>query len=194
MALLSEIEILGAGPAGLYAAILFKRAMPRARVRVREQNPPDATFGFGVVFSERALDFLAADDRETHGLLTPHMETWRHMTLVHRRQAVEIDGIGFSAIGRLAMLHLLQGRALSLGVELRFGERIASVGALEADLIVGADGLHSVVRAANLPAFAPHLEWFGNRFAWFGTPRRFETLTQTFVCNQHGAFNAHHYR
>jgi len=122
------------------------------------------------------------------------METWRHMTLVHRRQAVEIDGIGFSAIGRLAMLHLLQGRALSLGVELRFGERIASVGALEADLIVGADGLHSVVRAANLPAFAPHLEWFGNRFAWFGTPRRFETLTQTFVCNQHGAFNAHHYR
>jgi len=63
MALLSEIEILGAGPAGLYAAILFKRAMPRARVRVREQNPPDATYEFGVVFSERALDFLAAADR-----------------------------------------------------------------------------------------------------------------------------------
>ena len=124
MGALSTIEILGAGPAGLYAGILFKRAMPRARVRVREQNGSDATFGFGVVFSDRALEFLAADDRETHELLAPHLERWRNMTLVHRGQAVVIDGVGFSAIGRLALLQLLQGRARSVGVELRFGEQI----------------------------------------------------------------------
>jgi 2-polyprenyl-6-methoxyphenol hydroxylase-like FAD-dependent oxidoreductase len=194
MAALSEIEILGAGPAGLYAAILFKRAMPRARVRVLEQNPPDATFGFGVVFSERALDFLAADDPETHELLTPHMENWRNITLVHQGQSIAIDGVGFSAIGRLALLQLLQERARALGVELQFGERVAALGDLQADLIVGADGIHSVVRGTDPVAFEPGLEWFGNRFAWFGTPRRFETLTQTFVLTRHGALNAHHYR
>ena len=54
--------------------------MSTTRVRVSEQNPADATFGFGVVFSDQALDFLQADDPETHALITPLMECWRNMT------------------------------------------------------------------------------------------------------------------
>ena len=194
MARLSTIDILGAGPAGLYTAILFKRAMPGARVRLLERNPPDATFGFGVVFSDRALDFLAVDDPEIHELLVPNMERWRNMTLVHRGEAVVIDGVGFSAIGRLALLRLLQARAGSLGVELEFGARVTATSQLAADLIVGADGVHSMVRAEDEPSFAPEQQFFANRFAWFGTPRRFATLTQTFVHTEHGPLNAHHYR
>ena len=53
-----RIVILGAGPAGLYLAYLIKRRQPDADVCVLEQNAADATFGFGVVFSDRALDFL----------------------------------------------------------------------------------------------------------------------------------------
>ncbi len=55
------INIVGAGPAGLLFALLIKRRFPPWRVRVFEQNPPDATFGFGVVFSLNALAFLERD-------------------------------------------------------------------------------------------------------------------------------------
>ena len=60
-----RIAIMGAGPAGLYLSYLIKRRDPGAEVRVFEQNGADATFGFGVVFSDRALEFLNEDDPET---------------------------------------------------------------------------------------------------------------------------------
>ena len=188
------IEIIGGGPAGLYVATLLKRQLPDARVRLTEQNPAAATFGFGVVFSDRALDFLEADDAETHDLITPAMERWQNMTLVHRGETVTLDGIGFAAIGRLELLQVLQARARAVGVELAYDRRIDDIKAIDADLVVGADGLNSVLRAADPQAFGETLDTFANRFAWFGTPRPFDTLTQTFIETPHGALNAHHYR
>src|SRR5579872_6844307 len=108
-----RIAILGAGPAGLYLAYLIKRRRPDAGVTVVEQNPASATFGFGVVFSDRALEFLRADDEATHAAIAPHMETWHDITLVHRNERIVIDGIGFAAVGRLKLLRLLQERLQS---------------------------------------------------------------------------------
>lgn len=190
----STIEILGGGPAGLYTAILARRLMPHVQVRVTEQNPRGATFGFGVVFSDRALEFLEADDPETHAVIAPAMERWRDMVLNHPQGAVTIDGIGFSAIGRLELLAVLCARAEALGATVRFSHPIRHLDELDGDLVVGADGLHSLVRRSDEAAFAPHLEHFANYFAWFGTQRPFDTLTQTFVRTARGAFNAHHYR
>lgn len=53
--------IASAGPAGLLFVYLAKRSQPNAEVRVVEQNARDATFGFGVVFSHGALEFLSRD-------------------------------------------------------------------------------------------------------------------------------------
>ncbi len=190
-----HIAILGAGPAGLYLAYLIKRRSPSADVTVIEQNPADATWGFGVVFSDRALEFLREDDEETYAAIAPQMEAWSDIALVHRGERVVIDGIGFAAVGRLKLLQLLQARARSVGVEPIFGRSVQSLDELgPADLIVGADGVNSLVRkthAAELGATLGHLT---NRFAWFGTSQRFETLTQTFVESELGFFNAHHYR
>ena len=63
-----RIGILGAGPAGLYAATLIKRAKPDADIQIFDQSPADATWGFGVVFSKRALEFLREGDPETADL------------------------------------------------------------------------------------------------------------------------------
>ena len=115
-----RIAILGAGPAGLYLAYLLKRRRPDADITIVEQNPADATFGFGVVFSDRALEFLREDDPETFAAIAPQMESWDDMTLVHRNERVVIDGIGFAAIGRLKLLQLLQQRRASVGVALNF--------------------------------------------------------------------------
>ena len=51
---------------GLYLALLLKRQDASHSVSVVEQNPADATFGFGVVFSQRALRFLRDADPSSH--------------------------------------------------------------------------------------------------------------------------------
>src|SRR5258708_18564474 len=114
----AELKILvaGAGPAGLYFSYLAKRRHPDWQIRVLEQNAADATFGFGVVFSDKALEFLRADDPATYELITPPMESWTEPTVVHRGTPVVIDGIGFAAIGRLHLLRLLRQQAARVGV------------------------------------------------------------------------------
>ncbi len=190
-----KVAVVGGGPAGLYFATLWKRRHPDARVRVYEQNPSDATWGFGVVFSDRALEFLRADDPETHDLITTEMETWQDMTLVHRGQTVTIDGVGFSSIGRLKLLQLLQERARDVGAELIFDTVIPTVAELgDADLILAADGVNSVVRRGYEGDFGMSLSYLPNKFAWYGVEKPFDTLTQTFIETEYGPFNAHHYR
>lgn len=190
-----RITILGAGPAGLYLAYLLKRRRRDLDVRVIEQNRADATFGFGVVFSDRALAFLNDDDPETHAAIAPHLESWVNITLVHRGERIVIDGIGFAAIGRLKLLRFLQNRARSVGVEPAFECTVASLGEIaDADLVVGADGVNSLVRRSFADEFGASVTPLTNRFAWFGTTMPFDTLTQTFRETERGHFNAHHYR
>lgn len=190
-----KIFVAGGGPAGLYAAYLIAKRRPDAEITLVEQNPAGATFGFGVVFSDRALEFLRGDDPETYDLITPAMETWTDLTLVHRGERVTIDGIGFAAIGRLKLLNLLQERLASVGVTPRYGAVMAAPPcAQEYDLIIAADGANSLIRNQYSEAFGATVSPLGNKFAWYGVAKEFPTLTQTFIDTAHGPFNAHHYR
>jgi 2-polyprenyl-6-methoxyphenol hydroxylase-like FAD-dependent oxidoreductase len=184
-----NVLVAGAGPAGLYFAYLAKRRWPNWRIRIVEQNPPDATFGFGVVFSDRALEFLRADDPVTYDLITPELQAWVDLVVVHRAERIVIDGIGFNAIGRLHFLRFMQQRAASVGLHAEFDTPVGDISGY--DLVVAADGANSTVRGCG--DFGTRITHFTNKFAWYGTPRRFEKLTQTFLENEHGSFNAHHY-
>jgi 2-polyprenyl-6-methoxyphenol hydroxylase-like FAD-dependent oxidoreductase len=190
-----RIAVIGGGPGGLYFAYLWKKHHPDARIDLFEQNAAGATWGFGVVFSEQALEFLRADDPDTVDAITPRMQSWQNITLHLRGESVEIDGVGFSSIGRLDLLTLLQQRVRSVGVTPRYDTLIQSVDQLIGyDLIVAADGLNSLVRRSFESEFGASVTSSSNKFAWYGTPKRFETLSQTFVETELGAFNAHHYR
>lgn len=190
-----QIKIIGAGPAGLYLSILLKRSGLGSNLTVFEQNAPDATFGFGIVFSDSALEFLKDDDPETYATITPDLERWNNIKIVHRGEIVTIDGAGFTAIGRLHLLQLLQQEARNVGVDIHYNHTIGDLKELgEADLIVGADGINSLVRRSDEALFGTKTGYLTNRFAWFGTTKRFDALTQTFVETEKGFFNAHHYR
>src|SRR5947207_415633 len=142
-----KILVAGAGPAGLYFSYLAKRQHPDWQIRVVEQNPADSTFGFGVVFSDRALEFLREDDAETYERITPQMEIWTDLVVAHRGTPVRIDGIGFAAIGRLKFLQLLQKQLASVDIIPEFTKTISSKNELQGyDLVVTAEGVNWFVR------------------------------------------------
>jgi 2-polyprenyl-6-methoxyphenol hydroxylase-like FAD-dependent oxidoreductase len=190
-----RIRVVGAGPAGLYFAALMKRRDPAHDIVVFERNPRDATWGFGVVFSDRALDFLRADDDALFRYLTPHLENWPDITIAHGDTVIPIAGNGFASIGRLELLTLLYDYVERLGVQLRFESEITSFHAVgDADLVVGADGAFSWIRGENQDRFGTTTDWRANKFIWYGSTKAFDTLTLTFRATDIGVFCAHHYR
>lgn len=190
-----KIAIIGAGPAGLHFASLMKRSDPRNDITVYERSPRDVTWGFGVVFSDHALDFLRLDDEELYRYLRPHMESWGDLTITHNDTRIAIPGNGYASIGRLEMLSLLYAHVERLGVPIHFETEIKSLKEVaEADLVVAANGASSWVRDQNRDKFRTKATLQPNKFMWCGSSKAFATLSLTFHETEYGVFCAHHYR
>src|SRR5512144_2976700 len=145
-----RVLCVGGGPAGLYAALLAKRADPGRTVRVVERNRPYDTFGWGVVFSDQTLGNLAEADPETAAAIAGAFNRWDDIDVHFKGRTITSGGHGFCGIGRKRLLNILQHRCEALGVELVFETNVdderAAAAAFDADMIVAADGINSRIR------------------------------------------------
>ena len=125
--------------------------------------------------------------------LRDRLESWDDLTVVHRDDAISIDGHGFTAIARLELLQLLQRHCAAAGVEMRFETRVERVTLDDYDLVVGSDGVRSRVRDQFAPHFEPASRWLSNKYIWYGTGRVFDALSLIFREFDGGFYVAHAY-
>jgi anthraniloyl-CoA monooxygenase len=190
-----KINVVGGGPGGLFFSYLVKKRFPEWSVRVFEQNTADATYGWGVVFSEVALSFLRQSDPAFFERFTAGHVLSDHMEIVHRGVHVALHGNRFSRVARLALLQFLHRESQSVGVELSFDTRIDELGALrDADIVVVADGVNSRLRERDAEVFKPSFLRRRNKFAWYGTQQLFRPVSLIFRETSAGVFIAHSYQ
>ena len=191
-----KINIIGGGPAGMYFAILMKRAAAAHDITICERNSPDDTFGWGVVFSGKTLRNLLEADEPSHSAITRNFEAWDNVEVVHRDQKISVHGNSFSGIARLRLLKILQRRCEELGVVIKFRLEVADIDSLKADcdLLVAADGVNSLVRQTFNDHFQSDLSVRPNKYIWYGTNQLFHGLTLTFRETRAGVFAAHSYK
>ena len=123
-----KVVTIGGGPAGLYFAVLMKKADPSHDVTVFERNGPDDAFGWGVVFSDQTLGNFRAADPTSFDDIARRFAKWDDIDVHVKGATITSGGHGFCGLSRKTLLNILQWRAADLGVDLRFHQEIQDDG------------------------------------------------------------------
>ncbi len=189
-----RIVCIGGGPAGLYFSLLMKKAFPSVEITVMERNRHDDTFGWGVVFSDETLASFEAADPESWQAIRESFRYWRNIEIYFKGARTVSSGHGFAALPRTQLLMILQRRCIELGVELRFEMAADDLEQFaEADLLVGSDGVKSLVRETYAQYFQPRIDWRKCKFCWLGSDKRLDAFTFIFEESEYGLFQVHAY-
>ena len=190
-----KVSIIGGGPGGLYFALLAQKAWPRWDITVYERNRPDDTFGFGVVFSDQTLDAFKACDGPSYEMIRRRFAYWGDVDVVYKGRSMRSGGNGFCGCSRVALLHILHDRCRELGVKLVFQKEIRGLDEVaDADLVVVADGINSIIREKHRDHFQPSVDLRPNKFTWLGSTRPLDAFKYFFRETPEGIILAHCYQ
>jgi anthraniloyl-CoA monooxygenase len=187
-----RVDVIGGGPAGLYAAILLKKRFPTSEIEVIERNRAQDTFGFGIVLSDETLGNLERADAPSRRDIEASFAYWDDIYVQYKGHLLKSSGHGFSGIGRLALLQILQTRAADLGVIIRYEAEDRGLAAHRgADLVIAADGINSAIREAHRDVFVPTVDLRTNRFVWLGANMNLPGFYYSFREHGTGIWNMH---
>ncbi|MFO7563862.1 MAG: bifunctional salicylyl-CoA 5-hydroxylase/oxidoreductase [Enhygromyxa sp.] len=190
-----KVGIVGGGPAGLYSAILLKKARPEAEVTVVEKNPRGVTWGWGVVFSEETMGHFADADPDSFAAISGAFARWEAIDVHFKGERITSRGHDFAGIRRVVLLDILAARAEELGVKIEYGVELEDLERFaDADLIIAADGVHSRVRARYEASFETTIVPGTAKYIWLGSDKLWDTFTFIIRENEHGLFQVHAYR
>jgi 2-polyprenyl-6-methoxyphenol hydroxylase-like FAD-dependent oxidoreductase len=188
-----RIEVLGGGPAGLYAARLLRLKNPELEVVVYERMRGDAeTFGFGVGLTESTMRNLQAADSETADRVREASFAGHDLRLKGPGSAVILHGARNLAIGRATLLAILGSAAVAVGVDVRRGVE-ADPGTTTADVVIAADGVRSATRQKLSAELGEHTSLGRSHFVWCGADFAVDSAYFTAVTRGDGMFVAHAY-
>ncbi|MEU4932990.1 FAD-dependent monooxygenase [Streptomyces yokosukanensis] len=178
-----RIVCVGGGPAGLYFSISAKLRDAGHEIIVIERDPPEATYGWGVVYWNDLLDILHRNDPESARVVSAGSVLWQGQDIqLHGSRhdgTAHFGGYGYS-MGRAALLEALTRRAKSLGVDVRHESLADPADLPEADLVVAADGAGSRLRQSRAERFGTRTETGRNPYIWLGTDRQFDSFVFCF--------------
>ncbi len=174
-----RIACIGGGPAGLYAAVLAR--LGGHDVTVLERNPAGATYGWSVTFAENFLDDLYRHDPVSARSVHREALLWADQVVrVGDTRPVHLGGKYGYSINRTRMLEVLTERAIALGADVRFETGCDDPDALDADLVIAADGAGSRLRTRHAEHFGTTIDPGRNRYVWLGTSKAFDAFTFAF--------------
>ncbi len=209
-----RIAVIGGGIGGLAAALALERR--GAEVIVAEQSAVHSEIGAGLNLTPNAVKAFRALGLEQEvedigwGSEFGVIRSWksgRYITRIRRGDFRQKYGAPNLTVHRADLLDVLRGALKT--TEIRLGKkcigvesgngmaaaRFADGSAVEADIVVGADGIHSAVRKSLFGADAPR---FTGCICWRGmapadaVPRDIDTADGTMWMGPHG--HVVHYR
>ncbi|MGE0283852.1 MAG: FAD-dependent monooxygenase [Rhizobiaceae bacterium] len=138
---------------------------------------------------------MAAADAASFERLKRITKQLGNQEIILNGRAVSIEGVDYGgAVERLHLLTMLNELCAEVGVTVTHHDDIRDPRSLEdADLVIGADGANSTLRAAYSAEFRTHGSELSNAFSWYGAERIHDRPTLSFRSAGGGAFCAHYY-